>query len=646
MNSATLLRSIGSTRLVRPCPNFTAWFDWSVEELASRPFGEWLHPDDVAHFDRAAADGTGSVDARHRTKSGEWEPMEWTFREFEGHTMTLGHTVREPSGRRIDPSSESPSRISGTRTETLDAMARIVEAKSAGLRCTILLIDPTTRNVIAGAGPSLPKAYNEAIESLRMGPAVGSCGTASYWDVPIVVEDIDKDPLWSEYREVAALAGVGACWSYPIRSTDGVVLGAMALYADRPLAPTRAQMESLEIAAHMVGLAVERQGLEARLRESSKLEAMGRLAGGVAHDFNNLMTVVLGQVEVLRGHLHEPPEPRALDAIYQAAHQATEITRQLLAFGRRQQRAPEQVDVNTAIADLMSVLDPLLGADVSVRVSSDLSLRPVTIDRAQLGAILLNLSLNARDAMPNGGTIFIETRPANDREMAAFLGDRPPGRYAAITVRDTGSGMDEATRARAFEPFFTTKGPAHGTGLGLATVYGLTTQNGGVVRMDSREGEGSTFTLLFPIDGDGATEAADGADPHARKGSILLVEDNDQLRELLIQALQSSDFSVTAARDGVEAWALLEGGLGIDVLVTDVAMPQMDGRELARRARERDPHTAVVFISAYPFERQLTEEVLFQGCAFLAKPFTLAELRRRVREVLEAPSASRQRSAS
>lgn len=643
MSSATLIRSVGSTQVLRPCPEFTEHFGWTAEALAARPLAAWIHADDVSAFEAAASRGRGTVTARHATEAGSWEPMEWTFRAHEGLTLALGQTTHVEEGQLRRPAA-SPSRIAGTQAETLNAMAQIVEAKNTGLRCSILLIDPSGLHVTVGAGPSFPPSYNEAIEGLLMGPTVGSCGTAAYWNVPVVVEDIDADPLWADLRETAKLAGVRACWSCPIRSTEGAVLGAMALYADRPLAPTFAQMESLEIAAHMVGLAVERHGLEARLRESNKMDAMGRLAGGVAHDFNNLMTVVLGQVEILRGNLGAPPEPRALDAIFQAANQATEITQQLLAFGRRQQRAPERVDVNTAIADLMTVLDPLLGAGVSVSVSSDLSLRPVRIDRAQLGLILLNLALNARDAMPDGGRIFIETRPASDIETATLLGDAPPGPYAVITVRDTGIGMDEATRARAFEPFFTTKGPAHGTGLGLATVYGLTRQNGGIVHIDSAPDEGSTFTLLFPLDGEVVT--APERDEEDRSASILLVEDNDQLRDLLLQALGSSGYTVTAARDGSEAWEMVEGGLDVDLLLTDLSMPNMSGRELARRTREHSPSTAIVFISAYPFESQTSEDPVVERSVFLAKPFTLAELRRRVREVLEAPSFERRRSAS
>ncbi|MEM7415884.1 MAG: response regulator [Gemmatimonadota bacterium] len=635
MDRAILLRSVDSPGVIRANRGFTERCGWTNDDLAARPLIEWIHKEDRAAFQAGIKSGSCRVFARHEAADDSWTEIEWTFREHAGTVVALGQTS---IGTEVTPqaSAETPSPIAGTRAETLDAMARIVEAKNPGLRCSILLVDSTGTHVTVGAGPSLPSEYNDEVEGLLIGPAVGSCGTAAFWNAPVVVEDIHADPLWVDLREAAKIAGVEACWSCPIRATDGSALGAMALYADAPQAPTQGQMDGLEIAAHMVGLAIERHTMEERLRESNKMEAVGRLAGGVAHDFNNLMTVVLGQIEMLREDLQVPPDPRLLDAIYRSATQATEITQQLLAFGRRQSRRPERVDLNTAIAEFMVVLEPLLGESVSVHVSAELSLRPVTIDRSQLGLILLNLALNARDAMPDGGRIDIETRTANDVEVATMVGDAPSGSYAAIAVRDSGVGMDEDTQAQAFEPFFTTKGTGHGTGLGLATVYGLTTQNRGHVRAESEVGEGSTFTLLFPLAGapirEEATSSSEGA------AAVLVAEDNDQLRDLIRRTLEAVGHSVTVARDGEEAWALVQAGLTVDVVVTDLSMPRMGGRDLVARIREAAPGTPTVYISAYPFEGTPAAGYEAGHDVFVPKPFTLAELRARVRDVLEASS--------
>lgn len=635
MDRALVLRSVDSLDIVRANRCFTEGYGWTNEDLTERPLVDWIHPDDRAAFQAGVTNGSRRVFARHECQDGSWTEIEWAFREHDGAVVALGQSSVDAE---VVPHAvaSTPSPIASTRAETLEAMARIVEAKNPGLRCSILLVDSTGTQITVGAGPSLPPEYNEAVESLVIGPAVGSCGTAAFWNAPVIVEDIHADPLWVELREAAKIAGVQACWSCPVRATDGSALGAMALYADEPRAPTQGQMDGLEIAAHMVGLAVERHGMEERLRESNKMEAVGRLAGGVAHDFNNLMTVVLGQIEMLREDLHEPPDPTLLDAIYQSATQATEITQQLLAFGRRQSRRPERVDLNSAIAELMIVLDPLLGEEVSVHVAAQLSLRPVTIDRSQLGLILLNLALNARDAMPTGGRIDIETRTANDVELATMVGDAASGTFAAITVRDTGVGMDEHTLAQAFEPFFTTKGTGHGTGLGLATVYGLTSQNRGFVRAESEQGVGSTFTLLFPLADEPARST--GTPPGDGSASVLVVEDNDQLRDLLRRTLESAGHSVTVARDGEEAWALCQDGLAVDVIVTDLSMPRMGGQELVRRVRAQSPDTPALYISAYPFEDEPIEDFDDGPDVFVSKPFTLADLRARVLDVLAASS--------
>jgi PAS domain S-box-containing protein len=385
--------------------------------------------------------------------------------------------------------------------------------------------------------------------------------------------------------------------------------------------------------------------LEAQLRQAQKMEAVGRLAGGVAHDFNNLLTVITGRSQLLL--LKLPPESplrRDVELVEETAHRASALTRQLLAFSRKQMVQPRVVDLNEVVRSMETMLGRLIGEDIALTTRLDQAAGCVRADPAQLEQMIVNLVVNARDAMPLGGRLTLETSYTRIDEGFArqHVGLRP-GPYVRLVVRDTGVGMDGLIKAHLFEPFFTTKGPGKGTGLGLATVYGIVTQCGGAIRVESEPGQGATFTIELPrvdapADRPGDAGAA-GAAPHGSE-TVLLVEDEPEVRGLARDILRQQGYTVLEATDGDDALRVGREHRGpIHLLVTDVVMPQMGGRQLADRLQEGRRETKVLYVSGYTDDAILHQGVSETGTAFLAKPFTAAALAHKVRQVLDAAPA-------
>ncbi len=381
--------------------------------------------------------------------------------------------------------------------------------------------------------------------------------------------------------------------------------------------------------------------LEAELRQAQKMESIGRLAGGVAHDFNNLLTVIQGYCDFMQESLPiDHPLREDLVQIQQASERGTALTRQLLAFGRKQILAPTILDLNALVGNLRKMLERLIGEDIALTTALQPDLWRVTADPGQIEQVLMNLAVNARDAMPTGGSLTIETRTVpfddGDARMHAAM---PTGPCVLVAISDTGCGMDDATRSRIFEPFFTTKAPGQGTGLGLATVYGIVTQSGGTIAVDSAPGRGSTFKIFLPAS---ATAASDPASTPSYAGArgghetILLVEDEAGVRHLARAALHAKGYTILAARDGGEALSVAEQHAGpIDILVTDVVMPRMSGRVLAERLVARRPRLKILFMSGYTDDTVIRHGLLTDRIAFLPKPFTPGTLTAKVREVLD-----------
>ncbi len=383
----------------------------------------------------------------------------------------------------------------------------------------------------------------------------------------------------------------------------------------------------------------ERKRLEGRLAEAEKMEAIGRLAGGVAHDFNNLLTVISGYAEIL---LARDGDSEELVEISRAAGQAAALTRQLLAFSRRQVLHPKILDLNEIVAGMETMLHRIIGDDVSVGIKLAPDLAPVEADRAQIERVILNLAANARDAMPDGGALTIETAnvDVDDQQVASHGDDGIAGPHVVLAVSDTGHGMDEEIAKHLFEPFFTTKSAGTGTGLGLATVFGVVKQSGGGIYVYSEPGRGTTFKIYLPVAAASTGEGEPAAEPEPLGGTetIMVVEDDAGVRELVRLMLEANGYQVLAVEDAEEAARVCtERPSGVDLLLTDVMMPEVNGRVLAERLGALSPSMRILFMSGYSDEAVHRHGMLGdRSAAFLEKPFTERTLARKVREVLDA----------
>ncbi|HKC62204.1 MAG TPA: ATP-binding protein [Pyrinomonadaceae bacterium] len=386
----------------------------------------------------------------------------------------------------------------------------------------------------------------------------------------------------------------------------------------------------------------ERQ-TEEQFRQSQKMEAIGQLAGGVAHDFNNLLTAINGYSDLSLRQLEQSnPVRRNIEQIKKAGQRASDLTRQLLAFSRKQMLQPKIINLNDVITDTSKMLRRLIGEDIEIVLHLKPSIGKVKADPSQIDQVLINLVVNARDAMPHGGALTIETANVEmDRAIADKYASVQTGPHVMVSVSDTGCGMTEEIQQHIFEPFFTTKGVGKGTGLGLSTVYGIVKQSDGYVSVESEEQKGTTFKIFLPrVDQDAAVEVkkvADAPEPPRGTETILLVEDEEMVRNMTRTILESSGYKVIAASDGKEALRLVEENPeSIDMMLTDVVMPQMSGRMLVEQIAPMRPSMRVLYMSGYANNAIVHHGALEEGLAFLPKPFTPDALAFKVREILDA----------
>jgi two-component system cell cycle sensor histidine kinase/response regulator CckA len=464
----------------------------------------------------------------------------------------------------------------------------------------------------------------------------------------VVVENVHASgryafpPFFADHR-------VTSCLIVALHRQDGPT-GCLIACTSRRRIFTRDDGLFLQAVANVLAGALERhsaeQGLlqsQTRLQSVQKMEAIGRLAGGIAHDFNNLVQAIGGYTEIL---LHRLPDHNPLrrnaEEIKKAGDRAAALTRQLLAFSRQQVLQPVVLDLNTVVSNIDQLLHRLIGEDVELRTHLAADLGQVRADSAQIEQVLMNLAVNARDAMPNGGTLTIRTSNVDlsrtdQREPFTVVG----GPYVLLAVADTGCGMPPEVKARAFEPFFTTKEPGRGTGLGLSTVYGIVKQSGGYIWVDTEEGKGTSVRIYLPRVRVGQRAASEsrrlqpGTTPRGSE-TLLLVEDEEGVRDLIREWLAGHGYEVLTAGNGVEALEVSSGFDGrIDLLLSDVVMPQMGGPALAKRLTTLRPETRVIYLSGYADEALGDRQILENGAAFLQKPFALESLVRKVREVLD-----------
>jgi two-component system, cell cycle sensor histidine kinase and response regulator CckA len=452
----------------------------------------------------------------------------------------------------------------------------------------------------------------------------------------IFVSPQELDRLAEDCRRSGSLNGVEVQWR---RKDSRVIIvrlsGCAAISSDEP-------EEVLELIAEDI---TDRRQLEEQLRQAQKMDAVGRLAGGVAHDFNNLLMVINGYTEVLLEQLEKGSSMHhKVQSIQQAADRAATLTRQLLAFSRKQLLELKVVDVNTIVGDMERLLRPLIGENIELLTRLSSQTGRTRADAGQLEQVIMNLVVNAKDAMPDGGKLTVQTADVTVRPEFSEHRFIHPGRYAMISVSDTGHGMDKETQSRIFEPFFTTKEKGKGTGLGLSTVYGIVKQSSGYVFAQSEPGAGTTFYVYLPRVEDSAEELSPAKSHQTEAGgceTVLLVEDEESVRELVRVTLTSRGYKVLEAENGECGLRIAEEfKQHIDILITDVVMPGIGGRELAKTLLSLRPGISVLYLSGYTEDAVVAPGALGPGTAFLQKPFTLQNLAKKVREVLRSRSES------
>jgi PAS domain S-box-containing protein len=611
-------------------------YGWSEAEFMAMGLMDLRTPDEQArlrqHMALPAAERPTGLDWRHRKRNGQFIDVETISRpmRFAGRAAFVVLATDITQRKRHEARTANHERVmslvaaGAPLPDVLEAIVRGVEALHAGMLCSVLVLDGSGQRLRMGAAPSLPAFFNEAADGMPVSAGSACCGEAAFLGQRVIAEDVHTDPRWLPYRDLAARAGVASCWSEPILSRAGSVLGTFGVYHRHPHRPGADEIATISDMARMAAIAIERKQADEALRQTQKLESLGTLAGGVAHDFNNVLGAILGNVALARQS--GAPE-QALEQIQRSALRARLLVQQILAFSRRQAPRAVRQPLGPLIGDALELLRATLPAGVQLQTRLDAALPDVEADGTQVQQLLMNLCTNAWHAMSGAvGHVEIGAR------AEAADGGAPDPSWAHIWVRDPGCGMDEATRARIFEPFFTTKPVGVGTGLGLAVVHGIVAEHHGRITVDTAPGQGSTFHVWLPRARADAPAPLPvrlpDALPAGGAGRHVLFVDDDEVMLITGEGLlRQQGWRVTPAASGVAALAQLRAAPdSFDLVVTDQNMPDCSGLDLARLLLAVRPGLPLVICSGY-IDQELHARAQAAGVrAIVHKEYVVEEL--------------------
>ena len=647
-----VLRTEKAGGFFRANASFLNHTGFSKEELAAKPLLHWLDPSGVEAAELTIQGKQASCKVLHQTRSGSFLPLNLRVVEHEGESIFLAHWEENVDMTSGPEDSEDEATVLGT----LHTIAQILEEQNSGYKCSILLV--ADGKFVRGAGPSLPEEYNDAIDGYAIGPTVGSCGTAIYWNVPVIVENIQVDPLWASLVDLAKMAGVASCWSHPFTSKTGNVLGALAFYSPEPRVPTKEQLGRLRAAARMTGLAVERGRaeeslrvkrareleLEEQLRQAAKMEALGVLAGGIAHDFNNVLSTVLANAEFGRELLPvDSVVQEMLGDIVEASKRAGQFCQRMLDYAGRGAISKSTIEIGSLVPEISNLV--LAAVSKKTTLEYNLLKQPIHVegDENQLLQVFMNLVTNAAEAIgEKEGRIVVSSSLVHydqaELNLLNSMAELTAGEYVRLSVSDTGPGMDAETRERIFDPFFTTKVTGHG--LGLSAVQGIIKRHSGVILVENASVKGTTFTVVLPTVKIGLIpeEIPQPSTLKTGRKCILVADDETALREIISRKLKHAGFDILEAVDGQDAVDVFtENQASIDGALLDFSMPRLNGEETQQALHAIREDLPIVIMSGFSEKEVIDrfQEAGIAGC--LQKPVSMEDLVEAIHKAVGVP---------